>query len=671
MKTYNHLLRGKLKQCAFGAALMVGLGTLTVTAATPDLNAGRIGYWKLDGNANDSSGKGNHGTIVGATPVSAGMSGGKSFNFNGTSTIELGNFSFSNQQYTISGWIRTSYAAGFDDYRSWIDKLDNNLGGPVMLGLLPGNHGNGPQFEVWNGGIGQVSISKPSKKLNDGKWHMVTATYKSGEQKLYVDGWLVASSAVSGTLPTNSVNLALGGHEFGPYHHRWIGDIDEVSLYSRVISSTEVLKLYEKSKFQLMGEWLLNGNAYDNSGNKRHGTVLGATKGVPGIQGTAYSFNGTSTIELPHMNFSSGAYTVLGWVKSTYAAGFDDYRSWIDKLDPNTGGPFMLGLMPSNHGQGAQFEIWNGGIGYVSIYDPTKNLRDGKWHMMAATYKNGQQRLYVDGELVASSAVTGTLPTNSVKIAIGGNEFGPYHHKWIGDIDDVSIYGRVLTASELKSKYNKRIPQPPASTLIGHWTLDGHAQDDSGKNNHGTILGATVTTGVKGSAFSFSGTSSITLGNLSFPNAQYTINGWIRTTYASGFNDYRSWIDKLHPSTGGPLMLGLLPSNHGQGPQFEIWNGGIGYVSISNNSMNLGDGQWYMFTATYKNGEQKLYINGSLVASSAVTGTLPSNSVAISLGGNEFGPYHHRWIGEIDEVSIYTSVKSASEILDLYNTVRP
>jgi concanavalin A-like lectin/glucanase superfamily protein len=75
---------------------------------------------------------------------------------------------------------------------------------------------------------------------------MVTATYTAGSQTLYFDGCLVGTDAYPGPLPLVAEAVQIGGFDgFGPYHHPWIGDIDEVSIYTRVLGAAEALELYE------------------------------------------------------------------------------------------------------------------------------------------------------------------------------------------------------------------------------------------------------------------------------------------------------------------------------------------------------------------------------------------------------------------------------------------
>jgi hypothetical protein len=45
---------------------------------------------------------------------------------------------------------------------------------------------------------------------------------------------------------------------------------------------------------------------------------------------------------------------------------------------------------------------------------------------------------------MASGAFAGALTTNADGVRIGGYSFGRFHHPWVGDIDEVLSYGRVL-----------------------------------------------------------------------------------------------------------------------------------------------------------------------------------------------------------------------------------
>jgi hypothetical protein len=240
MKTIKRLILLSL-------SLLLSTGFLHAQISTnnpPVITKGLIGLWHLDGNATDASGNGRNGSVVGAT-TSVGRFG-QGYTFNGSSYIDVGDVDLSSQQFSVNGWIRTDRQAIVGDWRMWFSKMDSNAGGPIELFIEDGRAelgGDGVSYLAWNGGTGQYDIRTPTINARDGVWHMVTMTFKPGSQTLYVDGLALATSDSTQPLPLPSSRLRIGGIDFGPYHHPWIGDIDEVSMYNRVLTAAEVAKL--------------------------------------------------------------------------------------------------------------------------------------------------------------------------------------------------------------------------------------------------------------------------------------------------------------------------------------------------------------------------------------------------------------------------------------------
>jgi hypothetical protein len=231
------------------AFLMMGLSiTLTTSVLATVSSEGLMGHWTLDGNANDDSGNELHGENVGAVPIEGKF--GQAYRFNGSAGIALGNLDFSNEKYTVSGWIRTTTPAIPSFWRNWLTKLDSSGGpqggGPIHLAIGDGRDWtkDGPLYFVWHGGTTVVLISNETHNVRDGEWHMVTASYESGMQKLYHNGVLLSTTSFAGPLPQNSQNVIIGGSQFGAFHRPWIGDVDEVSIYNRVLTDAEVAELY-------------------------------------------------------------------------------------------------------------------------------------------------------------------------------------------------------------------------------------------------------------------------------------------------------------------------------------------------------------------------------------------------------------------------------------------
>lgn len=75
----------------------------------------------------------------------------------------------------------------------------------------------------------------------------------------------------------------------------------------------------------------------------------------------------------------------------------------------------------------------------------------GQWIHAAAVYDGATMRLYQDGDLVGSVAKSGTISTNpGVPVAIGNQPAGA-GRPFDGNIDDMRIYDRALTAAEIQA----------------------------------------------------------------------------------------------------------------------------------------------------------------------------------------------------------------------------
>ncbi|HEV8689454.1 MAG TPA: LamG-like jellyroll fold domain-containing protein [Ideonella sp.] len=233
-------------------AALFAASSMMVGASASDLNKGLMGLWHLDGDAHDASGNGHDGVVVGATVVPNGISG-SAYAFDGNDRITVGNLDFSGERFTVNIWLQTDRAAKVEDWRMPINKADSsaiNQTFQILLGdgrTPPEAGGNAPMMQVWKnaGGLVNEGVGSNSNiNARDGSWHMATMTYTRGQQVLYVDGCPVSYGRYNGPLPLVPGEVAIGGVEGLVFHHPWIGQLDEVSIYSRELSHGDVLKLY-------------------------------------------------------------------------------------------------------------------------------------------------------------------------------------------------------------------------------------------------------------------------------------------------------------------------------------------------------------------------------------------------------------------------------------------
>jgi outer membrane protein assembly factor BamB len=149
----------------------------------------------------------------------------------------------------------------------------------------------------------------------------------------------------------------------------------------------------------------------------------------------------------------------------------------------------------------------------------------GRWcHLAGVLTPDKQLALYVDGQRVATGAIPAFVsahPMESVDIGADSQtsvaddqDATPF----AGQIDEVRLYHRALTAAELSTRAGgNKLPAAGNSGLVLAYSFDdGTATDESGQQNHGKLTGAKSVEGRSGRALSFSGAGGgpVTAGNL-------------------------------------------------------------------------------------------------------------------------------------------------------------
>jgi hypothetical protein len=213
-------------------------------------------------------------------------------------------------------------------------------------------------------------------------------------------------------------------------------------------------------------------NANDGSGNNLTGTVANATWASPGRFGSTLSFNGTNSwvtvADAASLDLSTGM-TLEAWVFPT-ALGSGVWRNVIIK--ERSGGE-VFNLYASADTNAPALFVVQSATGSPIPLRGTSPLPLSTWSHLAATYDNATLRLYVNGVVVASRALTGPLLTSTGDLRIGGNSlWGEFFQ---GSIDEVRVYNRALTQTEIQSDMSTPLglaPPPPPSGpgLSGQWS---------------------------------------------------------------------------------------------------------------------------------------------------------------------------------------------------------
>ena len=206
-----------------------------------------VARWLLDETsglrAADSSSHNHHCTLKGGTfSFSANTTSGKigrALNLNGsTDYIELPYSSDLNtSKFTCSLWVRVTGGA---NYRSPLTSRGTTINGYVFYAT----DANKWEFWTYDGSVFSVSIGS---SVSIGVWTFLVGVYDGTNRIFYINGQQVASNIVSFNPNTSSpLRIGAGATEGTPLFF-FNGDIDDVRIYNRALSSAEIQEIYRQN----------------------------------------------------------------------------------------------------------------------------------------------------------------------------------------------------------------------------------------------------------------------------------------------------------------------------------------------------------------------------------------------------------------------------------------
>ena len=141
-------------------------------------------------------------------------------------------------EITMMSWININTLRG--DQNQWLDKACNNGGEHLSYGMWTSNG----QLNVRVGSDGgRQTFTVAGDPLDAGTWYHVTFTYGDNTGIFYVDGELVSETELPFKLMgTNTFDLNIGC-PLARANYIFDGFIDEVAIYSRVLSEAEIKKV--------------------------------------------------------------------------------------------------------------------------------------------------------------------------------------------------------------------------------------------------------------------------------------------------------------------------------------------------------------------------------------------------------------------------------------------
>jgi len=608
-----------------------------------------VAYFPFNGNTNDESGNSNNANPLGGVLLTSDRFGNanSAYIFDGvddymTSVINLS----TNQPFSLSVWVYWNGAnAGFQEILSWWNSAQ---GQSPYLGT--GLNSSEIRFgDTWNA----TGINMPVNR-----WVHLGAVYDGNTSSLYLDGVFAAISGSGLNYDFTNGSLEIGKQaQFTEY---WDGKIDDIRIYNRTLSATEIDQLFTEGGWStlnigLVADYPINGNANDESGNLRHGSVFGAflTNDRSAVLNSAYQFDGIDDrIDLPFSPNNFAQLTITAWVFRTKNSllGINQGIVSNDVLG-NRG--VSLAIDESNN---LSITAHNTSIIQTQIFGSF--IPTSQWVFVAMTYDGATLSLYQDGIFQGSIGSTGLLGGTS-NFQIGHDLFDASSGRYFGGkIDQVRIYDRGLTAQEVEDIH---LPVTP-SGLIAYYPFNANANDESGNGQDGTVFGPILTDDRDGnfsSAYQFDGFDDyIQLPFSSNGLAQLSITAWINRTKngSAGFTIGIVSNDVLVSDRG--ILLGLGDTND----LITIINNQSNIESRVNPLVFVPSSQWVFVAMTYDGIELKLYQDGVLTGTTSTSGLL-RGTTTFHIGHDQLDGFTQRYFGgKIDDVKIFKTALTQIEI---------
>ena len=562
------------------AALIIG-NQHGLFATSLDTDPDLVGWWTFDlkdtygTQVYDRSGNNRTGTITGSVVKDRGRLG-SSLGFPGTAT------NYVNVAETTWGFSTSGSVA------LWFKTTDTTAGAVFSLGhedradeFLVYNNSSANKIGLYqNKSVGNYWFRSSATSINDGKWHHLVAVLSGAGDvsctniHVYIDGVLDDGTCGQSGSPSDIVDTTARNIRFGNRQNQstdlvaFNGNLDDVRLYKRALTASEVADLYSQSapkfilgakrldpidKTGLVAHWTfdnkdcnatrcLDKSTAGNDATAVSSVVSDTGKIAQGIS-TPTSNNALDFGESAEMTTDLDQMTVAVWAKMPGANQQNIFISW-SRGDASSNDEIYLDIDTRASQHYVRYSVLDGGSGCGGATPADSFPNDQEWHHVVITKTStntdpaGSPSVYIDGEL---QSWVESCPSNSWW-APGGAGMTGLDENYIGVLkratfigtfsgvmDDLRVYNRILSVSEISTLYNfgvtsnqyndgqttitinstDHINKTLTSGLVGHWTFDGkdmtstRALDTGGLGNNATTTGVTPLAGKIGQALGF------------------------------------------------------------------------------------------------------------------------------------------------------------------------
>jgi hypothetical protein len=397
---------------------------------------------------------------------------------------------------SVSMWVKTNTTSGSPIFFASYNGSNQRL----YLSIYGGKWDIGIQGSPWSSSLSQTPVTTD--------WTHVLLNMNNGEASLYINGEFSMSKSYSSY--SLASDFRIGRHRTDSSTYQFDGSMDDVRIYNRALSETEIQSLYDSYKPKI------------SAGSLNKGLVLDMPLTLK------YTKDETSGSEImtdktPYSNDGQNYGATIG----EDGASFDGVNDYIDinsissEISGKNKGTVSLWFKTPNNEDVAILPVWLGDGKYYPIGNFTSGwpdesisfhtscvraayrmghsyYHDNKWHHVSWVMGSDYNEIYVDGDKKALDYSIGDENTgNCMWDTFNEVKFGNRPTDFFGrdsEMGNVKIYNRALSETEVKSLYDKGRdtgsgmaikPYGSVSGMAGMSCLDILNNNPSAINNDG------------------------------------------------------------------------------------------------------------------------------------------------------------------------------------------
>lgn len=540
---------------------------------------------------------------------------------------------------TVECWARTTAESGgyvpvssYESKKGYFFMRDDNTTDDGIDGMgWWGCTGDNDQYQYYYGAAGAWA---------SGKWTYLAMTVSADTGlRFYKDG-VLGAGPYTDFVRNISAPFRIGGVGT-PVSRAWLGDVDEVAVYTRVLTAEQIQSHFAAA-----------------FGSAVKPTITGQPANLTVVNGAEASFTVVAEGSAPlSYQWSKDGTPIAGATSATLiisAAGTSDQGTYnVVVTNP-------AGSEPS---QGATLTV----VPLRFTLDPVSGtVFQGATHTLTAAVESALAATYQWKKCgVAIHGATGnTLQFNG----IGYQNAGEY--TFVASNSAGTIESSVVVLSV--------VPVPTfcdlSDDVLLHLRFDGDYQDSSGRGNHATALGSPEFVAGKIGSQGFKFNTVVTGGAVTTANylslgqpadlqfgtaVNFSVSYWVKMTGKPGDLPFLSNARNAYTNPG----FTFAPSYQRGG-----WSWGFGATGIYGPDNSINSGQWVHVAHTFdRAGDGITYLNGVQVDSRpAAPGVDLNTGLDVCIGQDPSGAYAEAGEASLDDMGIWKRVLSPYEVTCIY-----